>query len=88
MASYRVCGTAADYVSLPDEGPTSREGWIMQLAVCGPRERPAYGDRIIVNETDYSVEQWTEVPLDEALHECRNGRQPNQGIFELRLQPL
>jgi hypothetical protein len=87
MASYRMCGTPAKYVHLREE-KNSREGWIMQLAVSAPRETPAHGDRVQVDGIDYTVEHWTEVPLAEAPPECRNGRQPNQGVFELRLQPV
>jgi hypothetical protein len=86
VASYRLCGTLADYVVLPDE-ENPREGWIMHLAVCGPRETPAFGDRVLVGDTDYTVAHWTKVPFADAPDECRNGCQPGQGIFELRLQP-
>lgn len=87
MASYRLCGDAAAYASEPGE-ENSREGWISHHAVCGPRETPGYGDRVEVAGRAYRVAYWTAVALDEAPVSCRIGRDPGQGIFDLRLEPI
>ena len=86
MASYRLCGDPAVYVSIPGEA-NSREGWISHHAVCGPRETPNVGDRVEVDGKDYIVRHYGDLALADAPEPCRSGRLPNQGVFDLRLEP-
>lgn len=86
MATYRLCGDPSVYASEPGE-EASREGWITHHAVYGPRETPSYGDRVKVHGRSYLVRHFTEVALADAPESCRRGRTPNQGVFDLRLEP-